>query len=91
LKDASLYKKPGIDLYLLIEPIIKNNMAKLTELCLAIMNREDFTQEEAEEVIQEMKERVKEGDDPEEVLFDEGFEPDYIFDILDVNREDFIR
>jgi hypothetical protein len=67
-------------------------MAKLTELCLAIMNREDCTQEEAEDVIQEMKERVKEGDDPEEVLFDEGFEPDYIFDILDlVKREDFIR
>lgn len=58
-------------------------MAKLTELCLAIMNREDCTQEEAEEVIQEMKERVREGEDPEEVLFDEGFEPDYIFDILD--------
>ena len=46
------------------------------------MNREDCTQEEAEEVIQEMKERVREGEDPEEVLFDEGFEPDYIFDIL---------
>ncbi len=57
-------------------------MAILTELCLAIMNREDCTQEEAEEVIQEMKERVREGEDPEEVLFDEGFEPDYIFDIL---------
>lgn len=57
-------------------------MAKLTELCLAIMNREDCTQEEAEELIKEMKQRVKEGEDPEEVLFDEGFEPDYIFDIL---------
>jgi len=60
-------------------------MAKLTELCLAIMNREDCTQEEAEEVIREMKERVRDGEDPEEVLFDEGFEPDYIFDILDIN------
>jgi len=58
-------------------------MAKLTELCLAIMNREDCTQEEAEDLIREMKERVKEGEDPEEVLFDEGFEPDYIFDILE--------
>jgi hypothetical protein len=60
-------------------------MAKLTELCLAIMNREDCTQEEAEELVQEMKERVRDGEDPEEVLFDEGFEPDYIFDILDIN------
>jgi hypothetical protein len=66
-------------------------MAKLTELCLAIMNREDCSQEEAEEVIQEMKERVKDGEDPEEVLFDEGFEPDYIFDIISIKREDIIR
>jgi len=57
-------------------------MAKLTELCLAIMNREDCTQEEAEALIRDMKERVQDGEDPEEVLFDEGFEPDYIFDIL---------
>jgi hypothetical protein len=58
-------------------------MAKLTELCLAIMNREECSQEEAEEAIQEMKQRVQEGEDPAEVLYDEGFEPDYIFDILD--------
>lgn len=57
-------------------------MAKLTELCLAIMNREGCTQEEAEDLISEMKVRVLEGEDPEEVLFDEGFEPDYVFDIL---------
>ena len=57
-------------------------MAQLTELCLAIMNREDCTQEEAEALIRDMKDRVKDGEDPEEVLFDEGFEPDYIFDIL---------
>jgi hypothetical protein len=30
-----------------------------------------------------MKQRVSEGEDPEEVLLDEGFEPDYIFDIID--------
>jgi hypothetical protein len=58
-------------------------MAILTELCLAIMNREDCTQEEAEELIKDMKQRVSEGEDPEEVLLDEGFEPDYIFDIID--------
>jgi hypothetical protein len=58
-------------------------MAALSELCLAIMNREECSQAEAEELIQEMKQRVKEGEDPEEVLFDEGFEPDYIFDILE--------
>jgi hypothetical protein len=55
---------------------------KLTELHLAIMNRDDCSQGEADEMVQEMKERYKEGEDPEEILFSEGFEPDYIFDIL---------
>lgn len=57
-------------------------MAKLTELCLAIMNSDECTQEEAEEIIEEMKLRVRDGEDPEEVLLDYGKEPDYIFDIL---------
>lgn len=57
-------------------------MAALTELCLAIMHKNGCTQSEAEDQIMEMKERIKEGEDPEEVLFEEGFEPDYVFDLL---------
>jgi hypothetical protein len=38
---------------------------------------------EAREIIQEMRARVMEGEDPEEVLYEEGLEPDYVFDLLD--------
>jgi hypothetical protein len=55
---------------------------KLTELHLAIMNKLECSKEDADEAIMEMKERVKEGADPEEVLFENGFEPDYVFDLL---------
>ena len=48
----------------------------------AIMNRDDSTQEEAEQRISEMRALVDAGDDPEEVLHNEGFEPDYIFDLI---------
>ena len=32
--------------------------------------------------ILEMREDVRAGQDPEEVLYDEGFEPDFVFDLL---------
>jgi len=48
-----------------------------------LMRRDGLTPSEAEEIIEEMKERVRQGDDPEEVLYEDvGLEPDYIFDIL---------
>ena len=56
---------------------------KKTQLHEAIMNRDSVSLEEADELVQELKDKVNEGEDPEEVLFNEGFEPDYIFDILD--------
>ena len=54
----------------------------MTELHLALMNRNGCTKEEADDQIMEMKERYKNGEDPEEVLYSEGLEPDYVFDIL---------
>lgn len=38
--------------------------------------------QEVHEVIAEMKERVRNGEDPEEVLHEEGFEPDFVYDLL---------
>lgn len=56
----------------------------MTELVRVLMQRDDLTQEEAEEMVQEAKERVIDGEDPEEVLLEElELEPDYIFDLLD--------
>ena len=54
----------------------------MTELHIAIMNREGISFTEANEVINEMKTRIREGENPENVLFDEGFEPDYVFDLI---------
>jgi hypothetical protein len=48
------------------------------------MNRDGLTSDEANAMIAEAKERVLEGEDPEEILYsDFGLEPDYLFDLLD--------
>ena len=50
----------------------------------AIMERDDLSSEEADEQIKLAKERVRNGENPEEVLEEEfGLEVDFIFDILD--------
>jgi len=50
-----------------------------------IMRRDGLSAAEADEMIAEAKERVYEGEDPEEVLAEEfGLEPDYIFDLIDI-------
>jgi hypothetical protein len=53
-----------------------------SDLCKVLMNRDDLTEEEANNLIKEMYERVLSGEDPEEILLEEGLEPDYVFDIL---------
>ncbi len=53
-----------------------------TELYAAMRARGDF-HDDAIRTIEAMREDVAfNGQDPEEVLHSEGFEPDYIFDIL---------
>jgi len=50
----------------------------------ALVNNESAeTRGEAREIIAEMRERVSDGEDPEDVLHEYGLEPDYVFDILD--------
>jgi hypothetical protein len=49
-----------------------------------LMRRNGMSGDEADELIEEARERVAEGEDPEEVLHDEfGLEPDYIWDLID--------
>lgn len=38
--------------------------------------------EEAKIIVAEMKLRVEEGENPEEVLYEHGLEPDYVFEII---------
>jgi len=52
------------------------------ELINIFMKRDNMTYQEAYKQLEYMKERLREGDDPEEVLYDENLEPDYILDIL---------
>lgn len=54
----------------------------MTELVRVLMHRDGMSRTEAEELRREMQERMEEGEDPEEILHEEGLEPDYIMDLL---------
>jgi hypothetical protein len=57
-----------------------SNMESILEV---LMRRDGLTKDEAQERIDEAKQMVLDGDDPEEVVhYEFGLEPDYIFDIL---------
>ena len=48
-----------------------------------LMRRDGLSKEEAQERIDEAKQMVADGDDPEEVVhYEFGLEPDYIWDIM---------
>ncbi len=57
----------------------------MTSLKQVLMERDELTSKEADELIAEARRMILEdGEDPEEVLYEEfGLEPDYIFDLLD--------
>ena len=55
----------------------------MSELKNVLMRRDGMSSREADNAIDDAKQRVFDGEDPEEVLADEfGLEPDYIFDLL---------
>ena len=48
-----------------------------------LIRRDGMSSDEADELINEAREEIENGEDPEEVLMDFfGLEPDYIFDLL---------
>ena len=48
-----------------------------------LMRRDGLSAAEADKMIAEARERVLEGEDPEEILHDDfGLEPDYIWDLI---------
>jgi uncharacterized protein (DUF433 family) len=51
------------------------------ELKQALINL-GFEKDEVRSIIIEMKNKVIKGADPEELLYDYGLEPDYVFEIL---------
>lgn len=51
-------------------------------LLQALINN-DYSPTEAKELIVEMRNRVlNDGEDPDEVLYEHGLEPDYVMDLL---------
>ena len=54
----------------------------MNEIKRILMVRDEMTEEEAEETLAECREAISEGENPEDVLYDLGLEPDYIFDLL---------
>lgn len=54
-----------------------------SEIVRVLMERDSLSYEEASERVRDAKRRVSEGEDPEEILYDEfGLEPDYIFELF---------
>lgn len=53
----------------------------MNNLLIALVSK-GYTKEEAKEIISDMREDVLAGADPEELLHDEGLEPDYVFDLI---------
>ena len=50
-----------------------------------LMRRDNLSADEADDLIEEAREAIREGADPEEVLAqDFGLEPDYIFDLIEL-------
>ena len=50
-----------------------------------LMRRDNLSAGEADDLIEEAREAIREGADPEEVLAqDFGLEPDYIFDLIEL-------
>lgn len=60
-----------------MNPVIK------TKLYSAMIESERYTDSEAKLAIADLRARVENGEDPEEVLHEEGFEPDYVFDLME--------
>lgn len=55
----------------------------MNELMKILVERDDLTWSEAEELVEEARQRVRDGEDPEEILREDfGLEPDYIFELL---------
>lgn len=60
-----------------------DNTQQYSELKVVIMRRDGLTSDEADDLIEEAREEVMEGADPEDVLQNTfGLEPDFIFDLI---------
>jgi len=91
----SFEKKFGSDIYIMtfnrsmeyatltkeieVEKGSPNNPSKLVK---TFMDRENLTRDEAEDAVDELRDRVEDGESPEDVLEDEGIESDYVLELV---------
>ena len=54
----------------------------MENLINAIMGACDYSREESAQEVQYLINAVKAGEDPEELLYSIGLEPDYVFDLV---------
>lgn len=60
----------------------------MNTLIQVLMDRDGLTKQEATTVIRDAQNLVRDGADPEEVLYEEfGLEPDYVFDLIETMYE----
>lgn len=62
---------------------MKKSEIKKTEL-FKILADKYRSEIEAYEIIDSMVQEIENGENPEELLFEEGLEPDYVFDLLNI-------
>jgi len=55
---------------------------KFTDVELILMRRDNIPRDEARQILKDLRERVVDGEDPEELLHEIGLEPDYVWDII---------
>ncbi len=56
----------------------------MSELKKVLMDRDNLSEEEADDRINEAAEQMIHGRNPEEILYEEfGLEPDYVFDLIE--------
>ncbi len=52
-------------------------------IAAVLMERDGYSESDARQAVQDARERVRDGEDPEEILYEEfGLEPDYVLDLL---------
>ncbi len=58
-------------------------MKTTSEIVRILMRRDGMERDDAEDLLQDAREAVEDGEDPEEILADWfGLEPDYVFDLI---------
>lgn len=72
-------KKPkhGFNFYkLFLESVMRYDVVK------TLMERDDYSEADAMKALREILERIYEGEDPDDVLYDWGLEPDYLDELF---------